>query len=144
MNRRAFLAGTASAVTVGLSGCLGMLGTGQGGDSNGDFDVGMGSNFFDPRKLEVTVGTTVVWKNTGMRRHTVTAYENSLPSDAEYFASGDFDSEKAARDAWREGYGGTVEQGRTFEHTFEVPGTYDYFCVPHEVSGMAGSVVVTE
>ena len=31
----------------------------------------------------------------------------------------------------------------TFSFTFEEPGTYDYFCIPHEKMGMVGSVTVT-
>jgi hypothetical protein len=31
----------------------------------------------------------------------------------------------------------------TFSFTFEEPGTYDYFCIPHESLGMIGSVTVT-
>jgi hypothetical protein len=30
--------------------------------------------------------------------------------------------------------------GGTFSFTFEEPGTYDYFCIPHESMGMIGSV----
>jgi plastocyanin len=33
--------------------------------------------------------------------------------------------------------------GGTFSFTFEEPGTYDYFCIPHEDLGMVGSVTVT-
>ncbi|WP_241997224.1 plastocyanin/azurin family copper-binding protein [Halorubrum sp. SD626R] len=29
-----------------------------------------------------------------------------------------------------------------YEHTFEEPGTYEYFCIPHEGSGMVGTVRV--
>ncbi|WP_266077485.1 plastocyanin/azurin family copper-binding protein [Haladaptatus caseinilyticus] len=144
MNRRAFLAGIVGSASVTLAGCAGIMDTGRN-TSQGDFDVGMGSNAFHPRELEVTPGTTVVWKNTGMRRHTVTAYGNGgIPKGAEYFASGGYDSEQAARDAWQSGYGGSIDQGTTYEHTFEVPGSYSYFCVPHEPSGMSGSIVVTE
>jgi plastocyanin len=92
----------------------------------------------------VTTGTTVVWKNTGARLHTVTAYERALPDDAEYFASGGYDTEQAAVDAWFDSGEGAIQQGTTFEHTFDVPGTYDYYCVPHEAKGMSGEVVVTE
>ena len=144
MNRRAFLAGTATAGAASLSGCAGILSAGSPSSEDGNFDVGMGSSFFKPRELTITVGETVVWKNTGMRRHTVTAYENAIPESADYFASGGFDSERAARYAWLDGYGGTVEQGKTYEHTFDVPGTYAYFCVPHEPSGMSGKIIVEE
>lgn len=30
----------------------------------------------------------------------------------------------------------------TFEHTFAVPGTYRYFCIPHEGAKMQGTVIV--
>ena len=33
--------------------------------------------------------------------------------------------------------------GGTFSFTFDEPGTYDYFCIPHEDLGMVGSVTVT-
>jgi hypothetical protein len=33
--------------------------------------------------------------------------------------------------------------GGTFSFTFEEPGTFDYFCIPHEQLGMIGSVTVT-
>jgi hypothetical protein len=31
-----------------------------------------------------------------------------------------------------------------FEHTFDVPGTYDYYCIPHRLMGMVGRIVVGE
>ena len=39
---------------------------------------------------------------------------------------------------------GQLEPGATFSHTFRVPGTYRYFCVPHEVAGMIGTLIVGE
>ncbi len=37
---------------------------------------------------------------------------------------------------------GTIDPARTYTHTFDVPGTYKYFCQPHEAAGMAGTIVV--
>ncbi|PSP69167.1 halocyanin, partial [Halobacteriales archaeon QH_9_66_26] len=34
--------------------------------------------------------------------------------------------------------------GETFEVTFDVPGTYDYFCIPHERAGMQDEFTVVE
>ncbi len=141
MDRRTFLAGAASVTTVGLAGCSAL---GGGTSEVTDYDVGMGSAFFRPAEIEISVGETVVWANTGNRRHTVTAYEDQIPDDAEYFASGGFDSEAAAIDGWQDGFGGHIESGTTYEHTFEIPGDYHYYCVPHEPEGMVGTVVVTE
>jgi plastocyanin len=139
MRRRAFLA-TLGASTAAVAGCLGP-GSAGGPD---DYDVGMSVSRFRPEELAVAPGTTVVWKNTSKSTHTVTAYENAIPDDAAYFASGGFDSEAAAREAWNARSGGSISQQRTFSHTFEIPGTYNYVCIPHEPNGMVGSVVVSE
>src|SRR5690606_35600387 len=37
---------------------------------------------------------------------------------------------------------GNIDRRRTWSHTFTVPGTYRYVCVPHELAGMVGVVVV--
>ncbi|ODR82108.1 halocyanin [Haladaptatus sp. W1] len=143
MNRRAFLAGVVGATSATLAGCSSVMNMGSGSGSGGDFDIGMSAMAFHPETFEVEAGTTVVWKNTGMRRHTVTAYEDGIPEDAEYFASGGYDDEQTARDAWMDGKG-AVDQGTTFEHTFTIPGNYAYFCIPHEKAGMSGTIVVKE
>ncbi|WP_262178423.1 plastocyanin/azurin family copper-binding protein [Haloarcula laminariae] len=136
MDRRAFLRTAVPTAAVGLAGCI-------GGGTPSDYDVGMGAKVFRPETIEVSAGTTVTWLNTNKQGHSVTAYESGLPDGADYFASGGFDSEEAARDAWGNSSGGTMFEGDTFEHTFEVPGEYPYFCIPHETGGMVGTVVVT-
>jgi len=139
MNRRAFLGGVGAAASLGLAGCL----TG-GSDAEPSYDVGMSSSAFEPSRVEVTAGETVVWRNTNSRAHTVTAYETGVPEGAEYFASGGYGSEREARDAFIESFGGAIASRDTYEHTFTVPGQYDYFCIPHERGGMVGTVVVQE
>jgi plastocyanin len=96
---------------------------------------------FDPDQLTISPGDTVVWENVGSVGHSVTAYEDEIPEDAEYFASGGFDSEQAARNAYPEG---DIPGGESFEHTFEVEGEYGYFCIPHESAGMVASLTVGE
>jgi len=140
MNRRAFLAGATATLTLG-SGCLDVATTSTGSRS---YDVGMTTQAFTPQELEVTAGTEVVWKNTSRKTHTVTAYEALIPDDASYFATGGFDSQPAAVEGWLDRLDGGLEQQATFSHTFEVTGTYDYFCIPHERTGMTGRVTVTE
>lgn len=137
MKRRRFLAAAGTAGTVGIAGCSGVLGS-------EDYDVGMTATMFVPTDLTVEAGTTVIWENTSARSHTVTAYESDLPDGAEYFASGGYDDEKTAREAWWSDRGGILESGDRFTHTFEIPGEYGYVCVPHETGGMIGSVVVEE
>ena len=95
---------------------------------------------FAPKRIEVEAGTTVTWKNVGSIGHSVTAYEDEIPDGAGYFASGDFDSQQAAVDAYPDE--GNVTEGGTYEHTFETTGEYEYYCIPHEMNGMIGSVKV--
>lgn len=139
MDRRAFLTTTAGVAAVGLAGCIGAS------SKQIVYDIGMGSSAFVPQKdFEPHVGDRVRWRNTGMRTHTVTAYEAGIPEDATYFASGGFDSEKEAREAWHSfsGHEGAIKSGGTYEQVFEVPGTYTYFCIPHEPAGMVGEFTV--
>jgi plastocyanin len=138
MDRRTFLtAATGLGATVTLAGCL-------GSSAAGEYDIGMSTSRFKPASLEVTPGTTVVWKNTSKQGHTITAYEDQLPAEADYWATGEYDSESAARKAWRSSGGGRLSQGETYEREFTVPGRHSYVCIPHEQSGMAGMVTVTE
>ncbi|MFC7157234.1 plastocyanin/azurin family copper-binding protein [Halomarina halobia] len=94
---------------------------------------------FDPKRLTVSSGTTVRWVNDSEVGHTVTAYADGIPAGAPYFASGGFESERAARN---DVSGGLLAAGEAYERTFEVTGSYDYVCIPHEGSGMTGTVVV--
>ena len=96
---------------------------------------------FDPDELTIAPGDTVVWETVGRVGHSVTAYEDEIPADAEYFASGGFDDESSARSGYPAQ--GDVAEGETYEHTFEVEGTYDYFCIPHESVGMLAELTVT-
>jgi plastocyanin len=142
MHRRRFLrrAGAAGGVaaTTALAGCSSV-----GGEP--DYDVGMVADAFRPAELTVSVGDTVVWENTSARGHTVTAYEDAIPDAADYFASGGFDDEERAREAWWSAdFGGRLESGDRFSHTFEVAGRYDYVCIPHETGGMYATVFVEE
>ncbi|MGQ3328964.1 cupredoxin domain-containing protein [Halorubrum sp. FL23] len=141
MHRRRFLRGMGAAggvaATTALAGCSAV-----GGDPG--YDVGMMASAFEPTEVTVAVGDTVVWENTSARGHTVTAYEGAIPDAAEYFASGGYDGEMAAREAWADEFGGRLENGDRYSHTFEVAGRYDYVCIPHEAGGMVGTVLVEE
>lgn len=134
MRRRAFLAGVGTAGLTSVAGCTG-ANSKQG-------DIQMRAVAFDPPQLTVSVGDAVVWYNASSRSHTVTAYENAIPKEAPYFASGGYENESAARKAWRDELGGGVTSGDTYSHTFEVPGRYEYVCIPHEQGGMVGTIVV--
>jgi plastocyanin len=83
--------------------------------------VGMEDNYFDRAEISVPAGTTVTWVQNGENPHTTTSYD------------GLWDSGMVA--------GGS---GGSYSYTFEEPGTYEYFCAPHESQGMVGTVTVTE
>ena len=136
-------------------------GEGGGSDSGGDANLQGGPNVvegvpgdadhvvqmqavaFDPEELTVTVGDTVAFEHAAGEAHNVVAYEDEIPEEAEYWASGGFESQEAAEAGWEEGKG-TVQSGQSYVHTFEMPGTHGYYCVPHEAAGMVGTIVVEE
>ena len=137
MDRRRFLAAAGAATLGSFAGCA------AGQSSAQDYDVGMTAQTFEPAEITVSVGDEVVWANTSARAHSVTAYGAQIPEEATFFATGGYEDEIAARDAWANG-DGAIKTGQQYTHTFEVPGEYRYFCIPHEQAGMIGTVVVEE
>lgn len=95
---------------------------------------------FEPDELTVSVGEKVIWANGTSESHTVTAYQDEFPSGAKYFANGATSEDDARADL----AGQLIAPDDRFEWTFEEPGTYRYFCIPHEGQGMVGSIVVEE
>jgi len=79
-------------------------------------DGDMASWGYGPKSLTVTVGTTVTWKNAGSQAHGVTSQDQL------------FDSR-------------LLDAGKSWSYTFDTPGTYRYFCVPHP--WMKGRIVVS-
>lgn len=136
MRRRAFLGAVA---TVAMAGCTDLIATGgPGGFPDGD--ITMSAHSFDPAIYHASVGETVTWVNTSSRGHTITALDQ--PDGATYFATGGYGSVTEAVDAWNDHAGGRFDTGETFEHTFEVPGEHEYYCIPHAQSDMYGTVIV--
>jgi len=92
-------------------------------------DRGAGQFVFSPAVVWVESGATVTFEDVS-GSHSVTAYhsENDKPGRTPPGVE-PFDS-------------GVMEEGDSFEHTFETSGTHNYFCSPHEGLGMVGLVVV--
>lgn len=88
---------------------------------------------FEPQTITVSQGTTVTWRNTSGVAHTVT----DDPSKAANAADAQLPSGVQPWDS------GNLNAGQTYTHTFDAPGTYKYFCQPHEAAGMVGTVIVT-
>ena len=87
---------------------------------------------FDPKEITIPVGGTVEWKNTAFFAHTVTFD----PSKAEDPSQVQLPPGVAPFDS------GKLGGGKTWSHTFTVPGRYQYVCLPHEDHGMIGVVNV--
>lgn len=151
MDRRQLLKTVGFVATGGVASLAGCGSPGNGGgnqtptdsddsggseaDSNTVMMVTEGSEYyFDPIGLFVESGETVTFEiQSGS--HSATAYQQGnksasvtrIPDGATAFDSGTLS-----------------EQGATFEHTFEMSGTYDYFCIPHKSLEMVGRIVVGE
>lgn len=108
--------------------------------SAGDVEMTSGQAF-EPQTITVAVGDEVTWDNTSTEHHTVTAEESSLPSGAAYFSSGGAPGEDAANDDLS---AELVGPGETYSHSFDTPGTYRYYCIPHKGAGMTGTIVVED
>lgn len=88
--------------------------------------------WFTPVGLALEPGTTVRFVNRDrVNSHTATAYHPDnfgrplrIPPEA-----GPWDS-------------GFLLPNETFEVTLHQPGVYDFYCIPHEMAGMAGRFVV--
>lgn len=72
---------------------------------------------YRPASLTVPAGTEVTWINRDIVRHTVTSDEGLFNS-------------------------GNIERGKSFNYTFEKPGTYRYHCTIFPI--MHGTIIVAE
>jgi plastocyanin len=76
---------------------------------------------FSPNPITVTQGDTITWLNNGPSQHTTT-------------------SDPGQADSWDSGLAPPLSVGQTFQHTFNVLGTFTYHCAIHLT--MTGSVNV--
>ena len=113
------------------------------GEPDADHIVDCEAVAFEPEEITVSVGDTVAWVYASGEPHSVSAYSDGIPENADYWASGGFSSESEAREGWENGEG-AVTEGTYYEHTFETAGTHEYVCIPHEAAGMVGTVTVEE
>jgi plastocyanin len=81
--------------------------------------------FFSPAEIKTTVGSMVTWTNEDSTIHTVT--------------SGKVEGTKATPDNVFDSK--LLKAGATFNHVFEKPGEYDYYCQLHPY--MTGKVTVS-
>ena len=82
---------------------------------------------FSPKVLRVEPGTTVIWESGGANNHNVIASDGSWQAiSSDYFEYG------------------IITKGDQYEHTFNEPGVYEYYCPYHGTNnkGMVGTIVV--
>jgi plastocyanin len=92
------------------------------------------SVWFDPWGIKVAPGTTLRWRNADRgNSHTTTAFH---PQNSEHQLR-----IPAGSKPWSSDY---LLPDETFVVMLTVPGVYDYFCIPHEMAGMVGRIVVSD
>jgi len=86
--------------------------------------------YFDPIGIHVAPGRRIRWR-CAANMHTTTAYHSKnmghslrIPKTAQ---------------PWNSDY---LLPGQVFDVTLDVEGVYDYFCIPHEMAGMVGRIIV--
>ncbi|NJO33827.1 MAG: hypothetical protein HC869_12470 [Rhodospirillales bacterium] len=80
---------------------------------------------FVPKYLEIEPGDRVTWVNEADEEHNVITFPDGYPRGADAFRSPIM-----------------TRAGERFSHQFDVPGTYEYHCIPHLPMGMHGLVIV--
>ena len=90
------------------------------------FDEDSGDLYFEPAKVTINPGDTVVWLQDDVdNEHNVAAYPNLIPEGVQ-----PFESQMMTR------------VGESWSMTFDKVGSYFYHCHPHEAAGMKGLIVV--
>lgn len=88
--------------------------------------------WFAPQGLAVAPGATLRFVNLDPgNSHTATAYHQDL-----------FDRPLRIPEGATPWDSGFLLPDEEFEVTLEQPGVYDYYCLPHEMAGMVGRIVV--
>lgn len=95
---------------------------GQGVLHAATVEVSMVNFAFEPKTATINVGDTVKWTNTVVVPHTTTSGTGCAKD-------GKWDS-------------GDMTRGATFSFTFDTPGEYPYYCIPHCNLGMTGTIIV--
>jgi pseudoazurin len=80
---------------------------------------------FDPKYLQIEPGDRVTWINEADEEHNVITFPDGFPRGAKAFSSPIMTS-----------------AGEQWSYRFEVPGTYEYHCIPHLPMGMHGVILV--
>lgn len=102
-----------------LAACSEHQDTMEPADSGNVVEIQLRDFEFSQPELHIAAGTTVRWRNTTSNYHTVTPDGHS---------------------AWTQWQ--TTRPDETFTVSFDTPGTYPYYCMPHRALGMTGTIIV--
>jgi plastocyanin len=81
---------------------------------------------YSPDFITVVVGQRITWSNDSKVAHTVTSGKyNKAPQGKEF------------NSFW-------IMPGKSWSWIPTKPGIYEYFCMPHAIMGMTGTIVVIE
>jgi plastocyanin len=81
-------------------------------------DVAIQGFAFSPKEITIKKGTTITWTNLDSAAHTITSNVEGGPKST------------------------ALQQGDTYQFTFENVGNYDYHCSIHP--SMTGTIIVTQ
>ncbi|NHN40384.1 plasmid stabilization protein [Halorubellus sp. JP-L1] len=130
LGRRTVLGTAAALGAASLAGCFAGDDDGEGttADSNAVV-VGPGSEYsYAPEEVTTSVEETITWTWDSPNHNVVV---RSQPEGAGWEGT---DGDAST----------TYGEDHVYEYAFEMPGTYEYYCQPHEGLGMVGTVVVEE
>mmetsp|Transcript_16166 Transcript_16166/g.30068 ORF Transcript_16166/g.30068 Transcript_16166/m.30068 type:complete len:229 (-) Transcript_16166:34-720(-) len=84
---------------------------------------------FAPQDITICKGDAVVWKGLRGLPHNIIFADKGVPKGVDALALSTVDD--------------LENEGQTYKATFTIPGTYDYFCIPHLTAGMIGKITVS-
>ncbi|XP_062233873.1 plastocyanin, chloroplastic-like [Phragmites australis] len=83
---------------------------------------------FEPSEFSVKAGETITFKNNAGFPHNVVFDDDEVPSGVE--------ASKISQEEYLNA------PGETYSVTLTVPGTYGFYCEPHQGAGMVGKITV--
>ncbi|MFQ5900830.1 MAG: plastocyanin/azurin family copper-binding protein [Thermodesulfobacteriota bacterium] len=112
-----------------------------------------GSSQFRPEVITVKVNEKIVWINEDSRTHligtmVIEEYPTGRDEDAKEEEENDDDEEEDDEEEWKvpEQYftSGYLANGAKFEHSFDAPGEYIYYCYVHPLEQRGKIIVVKD
>jgi plastocyanin len=98
---------------------------------------------FEPANITVKAGDGIKFSNTGGGPHNVTFDATTVPADVKSQLNANFGADHdAANDLSSKLTAVTAGDAITISFANIKPGTYKFFCLPHKMMGMTGSVTV--